>query len=77
MELILPIGALLYVLFAMSKKGWGWDNFIAEANAGNEGWKFPTRLRFYMTYIVPTVIIFIFIFGQLQRWVFPRLGILI
>ena len=77
MEIALPLGSLFYVLFCMSKKGWGWDNFIAEANAGNEGWKFPTSMRFYMTYIVPTVIIFIFIFGQLQRWVFPRLGILI
>jgi len=77
MEIALPIGSLCYVLFAMSKKGWGWYNFIAEANAGSEGWKFPVSLRFYMTYIVPSVIIFIFIFGQLQRWVFPRLGILI
>ncbi|MDR0511981.1 MAG: sodium-dependent transporter [Treponema sp.] len=77
MEIILPIGSLLYVLFCMSKKGWGWNNFIAEANSGNEGWLFPTSLRFYMTYIVPIVIIFIFIFGQLQRWVLSPLGILI
>ena len=77
MEIALPIGALSYVLFCMSKKGWGWDNFIAEANAGSEGWKFPVGLRFYMTYIIPAVIIFIFIFGQLQRWVFPRFGILL
>ncbi|MCL2373976.1 MAG: sodium-dependent transporter [Treponema sp.] len=77
MEIALPVGSLTYVLFCMSKKGWGWDNFIAEANAGTEGWVFPTSLRFYMTYIIPAVIIFIFIFGQVQRWILSPLGILI
>ena len=68
MENVLPIGSLIYVLFCMTKKGWGWDNFIAEANAGREGWAFPTSLRFYMTYILPLSIIFIFIFGFVQRF---------
>jgi len=77
MELALPIGSLFYVLFAMSKRGWGWDKFIAEANAGNAGWSFPAALRFYMTYIVPAVIIFILIFGQVQRWILSPRGILI
>jgi len=71
MEIVLPLGALVYVLFCFSKKGWGWDNFIAEVNTGNEGWKLPTNLRFYLTYIVPLAITFIFIFGMLQRFVFP------
>jgi len=73
MELVLPIGSLVYVLFCFSKKGWGWNNFIAEVNAGNEGWKFPTSLRFYMTYIVPLAIFLILIFGLVQRFIlFPR-----
>ena len=71
MEIVLPLGSLIYVLFCMSKKGWGWSNFIAEVNTGNEGWKFPTSLRFYITYIVPLAIAFIFVFGMLQRFVFP------
>ena len=68
MEIILPIGALLYILYCTNKKGWGWANFFREVNTGKEGWIFPASLRFYMTYIMPLVIIFIFIFGQIQRW---------
>jgi NSS family neurotransmitter:Na+ symporter len=71
MEIVLPIGSLVYVMFCMSKKGWGWDNFLAEVNTGSEGWKFPTSLRFYMTYVIPIMITFIFVFGMLQRFVFP------
>ncbi|MCL2852818.1 MAG: sodium-dependent transporter [Defluviitaleaceae bacterium] len=77
MELALPIGALLYVLYCTRKNGWGWDNFIKEANAGSEGWVFPVSLRFYMTYIIPIAIIFILIFGQVQRWILTPMGILI
>ena len=69
MENILPLGALVYMLFCMTKKGWGWENFLAEVNTGDEGWKFPTSLRFYMTYVIPCAIIFIFIFGFVQRWI--------
>ena len=44
--------------------GWGWDNFIAEVDAG-KGLKFPKgkAIRFYLTYVVPVVIIVIFIAG--------------
>jgi NSS family neurotransmitter:Na+ symporter len=73
MELILPLGSLVYVLFCFSKRGWGWNNFIAEVNTGNEGWKFPTNLRFYVTYIVPLAIFLILVFGLVQRFIlFPR-----
>ena len=68
MEIILPIGALLYILYCTNKKGWGWTNFFKEINTGSKGWTFPASLRFYMTYIMPLAIIFIFIFGQIQRW---------
>ena len=77
MEIILPIGALLYVLFCTSKKGWGWKNFFAEANSGTEGWTFPQSLRFYMTFVLPIIIVFVFIFGQIQRWILSPMGILI
>ena len=60
----LPIGALLYVLFCVSKKGWGFDNFLKEANAG-KGLKMPRWLRPYLTYVLPTVIIALFIIGIL------------
>lgn len=43
---LLPLGSLLYLLFCTSRYGWGWDNFIAEADAG-KGIKFPKWARFY------------------------------
>ena len=68
MENILPLGALVYLLFCMTKKGWGYENFMAEVNAG-DGIKFPQSLRFYMTYVIPIAIIFIFVFGHINRWI--------
>ena len=57
---LLPLGSLLYLLFCTSKHGWGWDNFITEADTGT-GLKFPKALRFYVSYILPLLILFIFI----------------
>ena len=61
----LPLGALCYVLFCVSKKGWGFDRFLEEANAG-KGMKFPAWLRSYVTYVLPVVIIAIFMIGILS-----------
>lgn len=61
----LPIGAFLYVLFCVSKKGWGFENFINEANAG-KGLKMPRWLKPYLTYVLPLIIISIFIIGILN-----------
>ena len=62
---ILPLGSLVYLLFCVSRIGWGWDNFLAEANAG-EGLKFPKTIRFYVTYILPVVVLGIFIMGYIS-----------
>ncbi len=59
---LLPLGALCYVLFCVSKKGWGFDNFIAEANTG-KGLKISKVLKPYLTFVLPVVISFIFIYG--------------
>lgn len=59
---MLPIGALCYVLFCVSKKGWGFDNFLAEANTG-KGLKLKRWMRPYMTYVLPAIIVFVFIIG--------------
>ena len=64
---ILPLGAIVYVVFCMSRRGWGYKNFLAECDMG-EGRKFPTSLRFYTTYIIPLAIFFIFIFGHINRF---------
>ena len=61
----LPIGALLYVLFCVSKKGWGFENFMAEANAG-KGLKMPRWIKPYVTYVLPLIIISIFVMGILN-----------
>lgn len=65
---LLPLGSLLYLLFCTSKHGWGWDNFIAEADTGI-GIKFPKAIRFYVSYILPLLILFIFIMGYWQKFV--------
>lgn len=59
---ILPLGSLLYLLFCVSKRGWGWDAFLAEANAGS-GLRFPAATRFYVTYVLPLIVLFIFVMG--------------
>ena len=61
-NLLLPIGSLLYVLFCVSKKGWGWDNFEKEANTG-KGFKVKKWMRGYITYVLPLIIILLFVFG--------------
>lgn len=59
-NLLLPIGSLCYVLFCTTRYGWGWKNFINEANTG-KGLKLPNWLRLYMTFIIPVVIIIVLI----------------
>ena len=63
-NILLPVGSLLFVLFCVSRYGWGWKRFAAEANTG-AGPKVPGRglLRFYMTYILPLIVIAIFVIG--------------
>ncbi len=61
---LLPLGALCYVLFCVTKKGWGFDNFLAEANAG-KGMKVQKWMRPYMTYVLPLIIAAIFVIGIL------------
>lgn len=61
-NLILPIGSLIFLLFSVSKRGWGWKNFLAEANAG-KGPQVKNWMRGYMTYVLPFLFIVIFIMG--------------
>ena len=61
-NLLLPVGSLMFALFCVTRYGWGWKSFVAEANTG-KGFKVANWMRLYMTWVVPAVIIFIFIFG--------------
>lgn len=58
----LPLGSLCYVLFVTRKRGWGFDNFLAEVNAG-KGIKLGKWIRPYMAYVLPLIIIALFIIG--------------
>lgn len=59
---LLPIGALIFLLFCTSKRGWGWKAFIKEADAG-DGLKFPSKLRIWMQWFVPFLIVIIYLKG--------------
>ena len=64
---LLPLGSLVYLLFCTSRYGWGWKNFLAEADAG-EGIKFPKWTRVYVSYILPLIVLFIFVQGYLSKF---------
>jgi len=59
---MLPLGALLIVIFCTRRYGWGWRGFLAEADAGR-GLKFPAFLHWYLYYVLPLLILLIFVFG--------------
>ena len=66
-NIFLPLGSLVYLLFCVSKKGWGWKNYMKEANTG-KGLKVKKWMRFYLTYILPLIVIFIFAFGIYDKF---------
>ena len=59
---ILPLGSMLFVLFCTKKNGWGWDNFLKEADTG-VGMRFPHFVRQYMRIGVPLIIAVIYLKG--------------
>ena len=61
-QLLLPIGALVFLLFCVTKWGWGFDKYIEEANTG-KGMKLPTWLKYYFRFILPVLIVIIFVAG--------------
>ena len=62
----LPLGSLAYLFFCTSRYGWGFDGFLSEANSGS-GIRFPGWTRIYLKYVLPCIVIFIFIQGY---WTF-------
>ena len=68
---LLPLGSMIFVLFCVKKNGWGWEGFRKEANEG-EGIKLPNWLRFYMSYILPTIIVVVYLKGYYDS--FAKLG---
>ena len=59
---LLPLGSLVYLAFCTSRYGWGWKNFLREADTGR-GVAFPQWVRCYVTYILPLIVLVIFLNG--------------
>lgn len=62
---LLPIGSLIYVLFCVSRYGWGFDKYMEEVNTG-EGVKMPRALKVYLTWILPAIILIVLIQGYIN-----------
>ncbi len=68
---ILPGGGLVFLLFCTMKKGWGFDNFIKEADEG-EGLKFPRWIKPYVCYVLPVLIVIVLVNGWIpviRTWI--------
>lgn len=63
-NLLLPVGSLIYLLFCVSKWGWGFDKYMEEVNTGN-GIKMSRHFKFYFQFILPILILVILIQGLL------------
>lgn len=63
---LLFVGTLLFLFFCCTRRGWGWKNFLAEANRG-EGMRFPSWLKGYLTYVLPCLIVLVFVMGYVER----------
>ena len=64
-NLILPVGSLCYLLFCVTRQGWGFDNYRKEANTG-KGLKIPGWIRIYVTYILPALLLFLIVKGLIR-----------
>ncbi len=64
---LLPLGSLVLVLFCTLRCGWGWEGFAKEANTGS-GIKLHPCLQFYLRWILPPVILFLFVVGYMDRF---------
>jgi neurotransmitter:Na+ symporter, NSS family len=66
-NIFLPLGSLVYLLFCVSRHGWGWDNYLTEVNTG-KGLKMQNWMRGYLTYGLPIIVLFIFAFGIYDKF---------
>lgn len=66
-NIFLPLGSLVYLLFCTMRYGWGWNNYMSEANEG-KGIKVKGWMRGYLTYVLPLIMLFIFCFGIYSKF---------
>ncbi len=76
---LLPLGSMIYLIFATQKHGWGWKNFLKEANSG-KGIKYP-KLKIYTSFILPLIILTVYLKGYndffAKHKLNPNLGLMI
>lgn len=65
-NILLPGGSLIFIFFCVSKFGWGWDNFVKEANTG-KGLMIKKWMRPYVTFVLPVIVAIILILGIVKR----------
>ena len=65
-KLLLPLGSLIILLFCSFRFGWGFDNYLKEANTGS-GMKLPKALAPYFKYVLPLLLLFVFVTGFIQQ----------
>ena len=63
-NIMLPLGSLIFILFCTTRYGWGWEKFMQEANEGT-GLKVAKWMRPYMTYVLPVIVLVIFVVGMI------------
>ena len=61
-NLLLPAGSLIYLLFCVTKWGWGFDKYLEEANTG-KGFKIPKWMKWPFMIVLPVLILVILITG--------------
>jgi len=61
-NLLLPLGSLIYLLFCVTRWGWGFDNYIEEANSGR-GLKMSRKFKYYFKIVLPVLIVIILVQG--------------
>lgn len=64
-NIMLPLGSLVFVLFCVSRYGWGWKNFEKEANHG-KGLQVKNWMRGYMTWVLPVIVVLVFVCSMLS-----------
>ena len=64
---LLPLGGLMSVIFCSFGCGWGWKGFIGEAEYGQK-WKYSSAMRFYCRWILPMIVIAVFVLGYLDMF---------
>ncbi len=75
---LLPLGSLVFLMFCVKKNGWGWANFMEEVNTGKGLKVSSTRiLQYYMTFVLPLVIIGIYLKGYYDTFAKKGMAVLI